>query len=104
MISDTLIGPPPSDATTPRDAGADILIVDDHPENLLALEVMLAGLGQQLVRANSGMEALKKLLNQDFAVILLDVQMPEMDGFETARYIRGRDRSRHTPKIGRAHV
>ncbi len=76
-----------------------ILLVDDHPENLLALEGILESLDQNLVRATSGTKALKCLLNQDFAVILLDVQMPDMDGFETATLIRQRDRSRHTPII-----
>jgi signal transduction histidine kinase/DNA-binding response OmpR family regulator len=76
-----------------------ILLVDDHAENLLALEAMLEPLGQNLVRAQSGEDALKFLLRQDFAVILLDVQMPGMDGFETAELIRGRDRSKHTPII-----
>ncbi len=76
-----------------------VLLVDDHPENLLALEAILESLGQNLVRATSGAEALRHLLNQDFAVILLDVQMPEMDGFETAGLIRQRERSRHTPII-----
>jgi PAS domain S-box-containing protein len=73
--------------------------VDDHTENLLALEGILGGLGQNLVRATSGAQALKCLLNQDFAVILLDVQMPDMDGFETAALIRQRKRSLHTPII-----
>lgn len=76
-----------------------VLLVDDHPENLLALEAILDSLGQNLVRATSGAEALRNLLNQDFAVILLDVQMPDMDGFETAALIRQRERSRHTPII-----
>ncbi|MBD2073865.1 response regulator [Phormidium sp. FACHB-592] len=76
-----------------------ILLVDDHPENLLALEAILGDLDATLVRANSGQEALRCLLNQDFAVILLDVQMPGMDGFETATLIRSRERSRQTPII-----
>lgn len=76
-----------------------ILLVDDYPENLLALEAILGSLGENLVRANSGQEALRCLLNQDFAVILLDVQMPDMDGFETATLIRNRERSRQTPII-----
>lgn len=76
-----------------------VLLVDDYPENLVALEATLNGLGQNLVKAYSGKQALKCLLEQDFAVILLDVQMPEMDGFETASLIRQRERSRHTPII-----
>ena len=76
-----------------------ILMVDDHPENLVALEAILDSLGQNLVKATSGTEALRCLLDQDFAVILLDVQMPGMDGFETATLIRQRARSQHTPII-----
>ena len=76
-----------------------ILLVDDQPANLVALEAMLQGLGQNLVKADSGREALKSLMVQDFAVILLDVKMPEMDGFETASLIRKRDKSRDTPII-----
>jgi signal transduction histidine kinase len=76
-----------------------ILLVDDQPANLLALEAMLQGLGQNLVKAESGREALKWLLTHDFAVILLDVKMPDMDGFETAALIRQRDKSRGTPII-----
>ncbi len=78
---------------------ASVLLVDDHPENLLALEAILNSLGQNLVKAHSGQEALRCLLSQDFAVILLDVQMPGMDGFETATLIRNRKRSQHTPII-----
>ncbi|MDX2211679.1 MAG: ATP-binding protein [Oculatellaceae cyanobacterium bins.114] len=75
-----------------------ILLVDDHPENLVALEAILSGLGN-LVMAHSGAEALKYLLNQEFAVVLLDVQMPGINGFETASLIRQRQRSSHTPII-----
>jgi PAS domain S-box-containing protein len=76
-----------------------ILMVDDHGANLLALEAILEPLGQRLVRASSGPEALRWLLREDFALILLDVQMPGMDGFETARLIRQRQRTRYTPII-----
>lgn len=91
-----------STAATAKDTGlaprkAKILMVDDRPANLLALETILEDLGQELVRASSGKEALRHILNDDFAVILLDVNMPEMDGFETATLIRERERSRHTP-------
>ncbi len=76
---------------------AKILLVDDRPANLLALETILEDLGQELVKATSGKEALRQILNEDFAVVLLDVRMPDMDGFETAALIRERERSRHTP-------
>jgi CheY-like chemotaxis protein len=78
---------------------ANILLVDDEPSNLLALEAVLEGLGQNLMRANSGEEALRHLIQKDFAVILLDVLMPGMNGFETAALIRQRDLSRHIPII-----
>jgi len=74
-----------------------ILLVDDRPENLVALESVLDDLGQNLVMARSGRDALKHVLEEDFACILLDVQMPEMNGFETATLIRSRKRSQHTP-------
>jgi PAS domain S-box-containing protein len=83
-----------------ENAGQDrvkILMVDDTPDNLVSLEAALDGLGQELVQARSGMEALRHLLDDDFAAILLDVKMPEMDGFQTAELIRSRKRSRHTP-------
>jgi CheY-like chemotaxis protein len=78
---------------------AKILLVDDRAENLLALEAILGALDQTLVRANSGEEALKALLTDDFAVILLDVQMPGLDGFETAAHIKRRERTRDIPII-----
>src|SRR5579871_1206803 len=74
-----------------------ILLVDDTPDNLVSLEAALYGLGEELVLARSGKEALRYLLHDDFAVILLDVRMPEMDGFETAELIRSRPRSRQVP-------
>src|SRR2546430_937742 len=86
----------PDNSTTPC---ADVLLVDDRPENLIALEALLSDLNVHIVKAYSGPEALKCLLQQDFAVILLDVRMPGMDGFETAEMIRSRERSRHTPII-----
>jgi PAS domain S-box-containing protein len=76
-----------------------ILLVDDHIENLVALEALLSDLGQNLVRAQSGLDALRFLLHQEFAVIILDVDMPILDGFETAALIRERGKSRHTPII-----
>ena len=76
-----------------------ILLVDDREENLLALEAVLEPTGCRLVSARSGDEALRALLKDDFAVILLDVQMPGLDGFETAELIRARERSRAVPII-----
>jgi two-component system sensor histidine kinase/response regulator len=83
----------------PPETRVDILLVDDRPENLVSLEAALVPLGTTLVKARSGEDALKCLLKQDFAVILLDVMMPGMDGFETAELIRARSQSRHTPII-----
>ena len=76
-----------------------ILLVDDRPENLLALEAILEPLEQNLIRAMSGADALKEILQRDFAVILLDVQMPGMNGFEAAQLIKAREKSRHIPII-----
>lgn len=76
-----------------------ILVVDDRPDKLLALDAILSTLGQNVVQARSGKEALRLLLKQEFAVILLDVSMPGMDGFETASLIRQRPISEHTPII-----
>lgn len=78
---------------------ASILIVDDDRGSLMALRELLQGLGQRLVLADSGEGALRCVLRDDFAVILLDARMPGVDGFETARLIRERPRSRHTPII-----
>src|SRR3954464_13604841 len=76
-----------------------ILMVDDHPENLLALEAVLSSPNYHLADTYSGKEALKCLLKQEFAVILLDVQMPVLNGFETAKLIRASERSKHTSII-----
>src|SRR6478672_7728208 len=78
---------------------AKILMVDDRPENLLALEAILGSLDLDLVRATSGDEALRALLRHDFALILLDAQMPGMDGYETATRIKRRTRTRDVPII-----
>jgi len=99
---------PPAAATPPSSAWggldgpadcADILIVDDLPEKLLVFETVLADLNQNLVFARSGADALRQILRRDFAVILLDVNMPDMDGFETATLIRRYKRAAHTPII-----
>jgi signal transduction histidine kinase len=80
-------------------AKAKILVVDDEPKSLYAMQELLGALGEELMIAQSGEEALKLVLKHDFAVILLDVRMPGIDGFETARLIRNRERSRLTPII-----
>ncbi|MEO8901342.1 MAG: response regulator [Polyangiaceae bacterium] len=80
-------------------APAKILLVDDQPKNLLALNAMLEPLGQELVQACSGKEALRHLLRDDFALVLLDVQMPVLDGYEVAELIRAREKSRAVPII-----
>mgnify|MGYP000610235864 CR=1 FL=1 len=76
-----------------------VLVVDDRPDNLLAVEAVLAPLDVEVIRANSGKEALRYLLTADVAVILLDVQMPELDGYETARLIKARARTQNIPII-----
>src|SRR3984957_6622165 len=78
---------------------ANILIVDDREDKLLAVEAIISDLGQNIVKASSGKEALRCLLKGEFAVILLDVNMPGMDGFETAHLIRQRQSLEHTPII-----
>src|SRR4051812_40640352 len=77
----------------------DILIVDDRPEDLLVIENILTNPSYNLVRAQSGHDALRRLLARDFAVVLVDVCMPMIDGFELATMIRQRERSKHTPII-----
>ncbi len=76
---------------------ARVLLVDDSADNLVSLEAALSGLDAELVTAQSGMQALRHLLEMDFAAIILDVKMPDMDGFQTAELIRSRKRTRHTP-------
>jgi response regulator RpfG family c-di-GMP phosphodiesterase len=78
---------------------ANILLVDDREENLVALEAILSSLDQNMIRARSGEEALRALLTNEFAVILLDIVMPGMDGFEIARAIKRRRKTREVPII-----
>jgi CheY-like chemotaxis protein/nitrogen-specific signal transduction histidine kinase len=86
------------DAAHPEEP-VSILAVDDDPQKLLALSALLSELNQEVVTATSGREALRQLLRREFAVILLDVRMPDMDGFETAALIRQRQSTEHTPII-----
>lgn len=88
-----------TNATTGETGHVSILMVDDTPENLIALEAVLVDLGQRLVKVTSGQEALRMLLREEFAVILLDVNMPGMNGFETAALIRQRKQTEHVPII-----
>src|SRR5688572_2395518 len=88
----------PSEAGEARQP-ASVLLVDDRPDNLVALEAILEPLGLRLVRAASSVEALRHVLHEQFAVILLDVEMPGTDGLETARLIKRRSRSEHVPII-----
>jgi two-component system cell cycle response regulator len=81
------------------DRAIDVLLVDDRPENLLALESLLEDLDVNIAKATSGNEALSLMLKRDFGVVLLDVQMPEMDGFETAELMRGNERTKRIPII-----
>jgi len=89
----------PNPNPSPPEERANILIVDDLPEKLLVFGTVLEELGQNLVFVRSGKDALREVLRQEFAVILLDVNMPELDGFETAALIRDYQRSAHTPII-----
>src|SRR5687767_8603801 len=90
--------PPPPQAAGPREK-VNILLVDDHPGKLTSHEAILAELGENVITATGGREALQLLLKHDCAVILLDVNMPGLDGFETADLIRQRPRSENTPII-----
>src|SRR4051812_45354164 len=83
----------------PSEPRAGILLVDDNPANLLSLRAVLEDLGQNLVEAGSGEDALRLVRSEEFAVVLLDVLMPGISGFETAKLIRSQARSRHTPII-----
>ncbi|HEY6036731.1 MAG TPA: response regulator [Kofleriaceae bacterium] len=85
--------------TTVAPHGRPILVVDDVPANLLAAQVALEPLHRTVITATSGAQALACLLEEDFALVLLDVQMPDMDGYETAQWIRSRERSKHVPII-----
>ena len=76
-----------------------ILIVDDRPENLLVLQSLLEDMDCNIIKANSGNEALGLMLDYEFALVLLDVQMPEMDGFETAELMRGSEKTRYVPIV-----
>ena len=91
-------GPAPQ-ADRPDGERANILIVDDLPEKLLVFRTVLEELGQNLVMVRSGADALREILQREFAVIMLDVNMPGMDGFETATLIRQRPRTEHVPII-----
>lgn len=99
--SEDVLSPEPTPA--PRSAlhngKAKILLVDDRPANLLAYQVILEELGEELIMVQSGEEALEQLLTHDFAVILLDVTMPGMDGFETAKAIRERETQAHPDHV-----
>ncbi len=99
LLPPELLDDPPPDEGLAVSYGRDILVVDDNQSNLVAIEAALAPLGRKLVLAHSGVEALAKLLEQDFALIILDVAMPGMDGFETAKLVRSRDKNRSTPII-----
>ena len=83
----------------PIDVESKLLIVDDLPENLLALEALVRGPGRAVYRATSAEEALALLLDHEFALAILDVQMPGMNGFELAELMRGTERTRHIPII-----
>lgn len=99
MTPQTDIPMPEEGQAAPEENRVNILLVDDLPDKLLVYSTVLEELGQNLITANSGEDALKLVLQNDFAVILLDVNMPGMDGFETATLIRSRKKSARTPII-----
>jgi CheY-like chemotaxis protein len=103
MVRSSLGRGPSSDAEAPHEdserAAVNVLIVDDRPDNVTALAAVLEPLGERVFQATSADEALRWVLREDFAVILLDVRMPGTGGFETARLIKARERSRLTPII-----
>ena len=99
MVNDPVSSVAAMTLESPQPEAVKILLVDDKPENLVALEAVLDGLGQQLIKAQSGKEALRACLEHDFAAILMDVKMPDMDGFEAAAMIREREQSKDTPII-----
>ncbi|MCX4860320.1 response regulator [Streptomyces canus] len=88
-----------SSAEARTDESAGILLVDDMEDNLIALEAVLGSLNEPLIRARSGEEAMKALLRRQFALVLLDVRMPGMDGFETAAHIKRLDQTKDVPII-----
>src|SRR4051812_25123327 len=94
MVSRLKQGTKPMPANSEK---VDILVVDDRPDKLLALEAILEPLNENIVKASSGGQALRLLLKHDFAVLLLDVQMPDIDGFQTAELIRQNDRTKNLP-------
>src|SRR6266699_1237140 len=83
----------------PRPSKANILVVDDEPRSLVAMQQLLSGSDRNVVPVGSGKEALRQILKTQFAIVLLDIRMPEMDGFETAALIRKLKRSRYTPIV-----
>ena len=99
MVQRSILTIRPMEATISHSAQASVLVVDDDAANRMALQEALASLGARLVMASSGEEALRRVLEDDFAAILMDVRMPGIDGFTTAAMIRERSRSRNTPII-----
>src|SRR5688572_28589143 len=87
------------DASTDMDQKPNVLVVDDRPENLLSVEAILAPLDVMIYKASNASAALRCMLDIDFAVVLLDVEMPDIDGFEAASMIRARRRTKDVPII-----